>query len=71
MCFAVTCQTCNKQTWQGCGKHVESVMSKIPVEDRCTCKRDDNKKPETEKKTEPKKVISTIHNWNSSYTKNN
>ncbi|CAG8463761.1 11622_t:CDS:2 [Rhizophagus irregularis] len=47
MCFAVTCQTCNKQTWQGCGKHVESVMSKIPVEDRCTCKRDDNKKPGT------------------------
>lgn len=22
-------------------------MSKIPVEDRCTCKRDDNKKPGT------------------------
>ncbi|RIA90541.1 hypothetical protein C1645_769798 [Glomus cerebriforme] len=49
MCYLVTCRTCNKQTWQGCGKHADAVMSKVPVEDRCTCKRDDDKNKGTEK----------------------
>ena len=39
MCFAVQCETCNKTTWQGCGKHVDDVMKKVPVEERCTCPR--------------------------------
>ncbi|CAG8532719.1 2096_t:CDS:2 [Funneliformis mosseae] len=47
MCFQVTCQTCQKYTWQGCGKHIDSVMSKIPVEERCTCKKDVKEIPGT------------------------
>jgi hypothetical protein len=35
MCRAVTCPTCGKVTWAGCGEHVESVMGGVPAQDRC------------------------------------
>ncbi|KAM0749456.1 hypothetical protein T439DRAFT_50114 [Meredithblackwellia eburnea MCA 4105] len=28
---------CGKKTWYGCGKHIPSVMDKIPLADRCDC----------------------------------
>ncbi|RUP44433.1 hypothetical protein BC936DRAFT_149465 [Jimgerdemannia flammicorona] len=40
MCYAVTCSKCNKTTWKGCGRHVDSVMKNVPVENQCTCPRD-------------------------------
>jgi hypothetical protein len=35
MCRAVTCRTCGKATWAGCGQHVDSVMRGIPSLQRC------------------------------------
>ena len=35
MCRAVTCRTCGKTTWAGCGLHVDSVMSRVPSDERC------------------------------------
>ena len=35
MCYPVTCPTCGKTTWAGCGQHVDSVMRGIPQRDRC------------------------------------
>lgn len=35
MCRAVTCSTCGKTTWAGCGRHVEQVMAKVPERERC------------------------------------
>ncbi len=35
MCRAVTCSTCGKTTWAGCGQHVDSVMAGVPASDRC------------------------------------
>ncbi len=35
MCRAVTCKSCGKPTWVGCGEHVEQVLGSVPVEDRC------------------------------------
>lgn len=35
MCRAVTCKTCGKTTWAGCGEHVDQVMKKVPAADRC------------------------------------
>ena len=35
MCRAVTCRTCGKTTWSGCGQHVDSVMGGVPARDRC------------------------------------
>lgn len=35
MCRAVTCKTCGKTTWAGCGQHVDSVMRTVPSGQRC------------------------------------
>ncbi len=35
MCQAVTCRTCGKTTWSGCGQHVDQVMQGVPASDRC------------------------------------
>jgi hypothetical protein len=37
MCRAVTCSTCGKTTWAGCGAHVEQVMAGVPAAQRCRC----------------------------------
>ncbi len=35
MCRAVTCRTCGKTTWAGCGQHVDQVMRHVPSSQRC------------------------------------
>jgi len=35
MCRAVTCRTCGKTTWAGCGQHVDQVMRGVSRNDRC------------------------------------
>ena len=35
MCQAVTCRTCGKLTWAGCGQHVDQVMRGTPQSQRC------------------------------------
>ena len=35
MCRAVTCKTCGKTTWAGCGQHVTQVMAGVPSSNRC------------------------------------
>lgn len=37
MCWPVTCPTCNRTTWDGCGEHVDQVMRAVPPDERCTC----------------------------------
>ncbi|CAM2923302.1 hypothetical protein ACSL103130_07195 [Actinomyces slackii] len=40
MCRPVTCRTCGKTTWAGCGQHVDQVMRDVAPAQRCTCERD-------------------------------
>lgn len=35
MCRAVTCRTCRKTTWSGCGQHVASVRAGVPTDQWC------------------------------------
>jgi hypothetical protein len=35
MCREVSCPTCGKSTWAGCGDHADAVMAAVPVSDRC------------------------------------
>jgi hypothetical protein len=35
MCRAVTCRTCGKTTWAGCGQHVNQVLAGVPTTQRC------------------------------------
>lgn len=37
MCFPATCSRCGKTTWDGCGMHVDDVMSTVPKEQQCVC----------------------------------
>lgn len=40
MCYPVTCPSCGKTTWGGCGAHVDGVMKSVPESQRCTCEDD-------------------------------
>ena len=35
MCRAVTCKTCGKTTWAGCGNHVAQVKRSVPASQWC------------------------------------
>lgn len=35
MCRAVSCKTCEKTTWAGCGRHVDQVVRGVPAASRC------------------------------------
>ena len=35
MCRAVTCTTCGKTTWAGCGQHVDQVKKSVPAGQWC------------------------------------
>ena len=39
MCYPVTCDTCGKATWAGCGEHIDAALSGVAAEARCTCAR--------------------------------
>ena len=49
MCKKVTCDTCHKPTWEGCGEHIEYALKGVPPNERCTCPRADVKAPSSEK----------------------
>ena len=35
MCQKITCRTCGKATWTGCGQHVEQALAGVARADRC------------------------------------
>ncbi|WP_298748567.1 hypothetical protein [uncultured Serinicoccus sp.] len=35
MCRAVTCRTCGRTTWAGCGQHVDQVRRGVPAGQWC------------------------------------
>ncbi|MEO5653421.1 MAG: hypothetical protein ABIN79_00785 [Marmoricola sp.] len=35
MCRQVSCKTCGKTTWAGCGMHVSQVMAGVPKSQQC------------------------------------
>ena len=37
MCAKITCQNCQKATWEGCGEHVEQALAGVAQADRCSC----------------------------------
>lgn len=38
MCQRVTCSSCGKPSYSGCGRHVESVLADVPAAERCHCR---------------------------------
>lgn len=37
MCSRVTCHSCGKASWSGCGLHVEEALAGVPAAERCHC----------------------------------
>jgi hypothetical protein len=35
VCRPVTCKTCGKTTWSGCGQHVAQVKASVPAGQWC------------------------------------
>jgi len=35
MCRPVTCKTCQKITWAGCGQHIADVKASVPANQWC------------------------------------
>jgi hypothetical protein len=35
MCMKITCSTCKKPTWSGCGQHIEAALRGVAESDRC------------------------------------
>lgn len=35
MCRPVTCRTCGKTTWAGCGQHIADVKRTVPPQQWC------------------------------------
>jgi len=40
MCARVTCRSCGKPTFSGCGRHIEQVLGDVKPKDRCHCRED-------------------------------
>jgi hypothetical protein len=38
MCQRVTCTSCGKPTYVGCGRHIESVLGDVAPDARCSCR---------------------------------
>jgi hypothetical protein len=38
MCERVTCTSCGKPTFAGCGRHIDAVLSDVPPASRCRCR---------------------------------
>ncbi|MBX7196757.1 MAG: hypothetical protein K1X94_32190 [Sandaracinaceae bacterium] len=38
MCRRITCPTCGKPSYAGCGMHIEAVLGDVPKEERCKCR---------------------------------
>ena len=43
MCRPVTCKTCRKTTWAGCGQHVAQVKASVPAGQWCPGHADEKK----------------------------
>ena len=46
MCTRVTCSSCGKPSYAGCGRHVEQVLGDVPKADRCHCREERGAKAE-------------------------
>jgi hypothetical protein len=49
MCSRVTCPTCGKPSYVGCGRHVEQVLGDVPRDERCRCREAMQTEPRDER----------------------
>lgn len=45
MCQRVTCKSCGKPTYAGCGRHIEAVLADVAPAARCHCREAKDQRP--------------------------
>jgi len=40
MCRRVSCGSCGKPSFAGCGMHIEQVLGDVPKAERCRCREE-------------------------------
>ena len=59
MCQRVTCNSCGKPTYAGCGRHIEQVLGDVPADKRCQCRESKSAEPKSSKDSWLKRVFSS------------
>ncbi|CAO3635644.1 unnamed protein product [Cunninghamella blakesleeana] len=44
MCRRVTCSSCGKYTWAGCGLHIQSALAGLTEDEICQCNKESKDK---------------------------
>jgi hypothetical protein len=60
MCQRVTCNSCGKPTYAGCGRHIEQVLGDVPSEERCVCREQKQAKPTQPKNSWIKQLFAAL-----------
>lgn len=56
MCKRITCPTCSKPTWTGCGLHIEQALAGVPKDERCKCREEASALPGLGGASDPKRT---------------
>jgi hypothetical protein len=51
MCQRITCKSCGKPSYAGCGRHIEAVLGDVAPEARCRCREAGAKEQPTAKRS--------------------
>jgi len=49
MCQPVTCNSCNKTTYTGCGQHLDEVFAGLSADQICKCGTDEDTRSDEQK----------------------
>jgi hypothetical protein len=59
MCRRISCSTCGKPSYAGCGLHIEQVLGDVAKAERCTC-REEKAKAKADRKKASGSLFSRI-----------
>ncbi|KAI9309405.1 hypothetical protein BJ944DRAFT_258608 [Cunninghamella echinulata] len=60
MCRRVTCSSCGKYTWAGCGLHIQSALAGLTEDQICQCNKDSSTKDKQNNNQNDDGIISKI-----------
>ena len=60
MCSKVTCGTCKKPTWSGCGQHIDQALKGVPKAERCRCRTEASQARSTATSTKERGFLSRL-----------
>jgi FtsP/CotA-like multicopper oxidase with cupredoxin domain len=62
MCRRMTCSSCGKPSFSGCGRHVDQVLADVPAAERCRCQQASATPPAAKKRAQGG-ILKNIRQW--------